>query len=264
MEDMLTVADIADFLNELAPQTLAESWDNVGLLVGRYEGRVERVMTCLTITPASAREAIEAGANLIVSHHPLPFRPLKRLTTDTGDGRLLLDLIGANISVFSPHTAFDSALGGINERLARGLGLADVAPLVPCVEPSLGAGRFGRLNAPATLGELASRVKRLLAINHLQAVGSLDQVIERVGVACGSAGDFVAPAKAAGCECLVTGEVRFHTCLEAESLGVGLVLAGHFASERFAVEELAQVIAERFPALRAWASQQEKDPLHWL
>ncbi len=261
---MLTVADVANYLDTLAPPALAEAWDNVGLLVGRHDQPVRRVMTCLTITPASAREAVDAGADLIVSHHPLPFRPLKRLTADTSEGALLLELIGAKICVFSPHTAFDSAQQGINQRLAVGLQLSDIGPLVPGVEPREGGGRYGRLSAKVRLGELVERVKKLLAIENIQAVGSLDQGLQMVAVACGSAGEFLAPAKAAGCECLVTGEVRFHSCLEAESLGMGLVLAGHFASERFAVEALSGMLAEKFPSLQVWASQQEKDPLHWL
>jgi dinuclear metal center YbgI/SA1388 family protein len=261
---MLTIADVAEFLNELAPPALAESWDNVGLLVGRHDQPVRRVMTCLTITRASAGEAAAERADLIVSHHPLPFRPLKRLTGETSEGRLLLELIGAKISVFSPHTAFDSASQGINQRLAEGLQLDDIAPLVPGAEAGQGAGRHGRLKTPLRLADLAARVKHLLAIDKVQAVGPLERSVQHLAVACGSAGEFLPAANAAGCDCLVTGEVRFHGCLEAESLGMGLVLAGHFASERFAVEALAAVLAEKFPSLQVWASKQERDPLHWL
>jgi dinuclear metal center YbgI/SA1388 family protein len=261
---MHSVTDVAQFLEEFAPAALAEEWDNVGLLVGRHDQPVARVMTCLTITPASAAEAIAERADLVVSHHPLPFRPLKRLTGETSEGRLLLDLIAARIAVFSPHTAFDSAREGINHRLAQGLKLGEIAPLVPGLEPGQGSGRAGTLDKAITLAELAKRVKQLLSIDNIQAVGALDEKIRRVAVACGSAGEFAAPAKATGCEALVTGEVRFHTCLEAESLGLGLVLAGHFASERFAVEQLADVLAQRFAALQVWASKREKDPVHWL
>lgn len=261
---MLSVADVAQFLNEFAPPALAESWDNVGLLVGRPDASVKRLMTCLTVTPDSAAEAINERTDLIVSHHPLLFRPINRLTSETSQGRLLLDLIAAGIAVFSPHTAFDSATEGINQRLAAGLQLRDIGPLVPHVDGTGGAGRFGTLGKPISLAELAARVKNLLAIDNSQAVGSLDQPVRSVAVACGSAGEFVAPAKAAGCDCLVTGEVRFHACLEAESLGLGLVLAGHFASERFAVEHLADVLAKQFPALEVWASKREKDPLQWV
>jgi len=261
---MHSVADVADYLRLLSPLGLAESWDNVGLLVGSFEQSVERIMTCLTITPASAREAVEAGANLIVSHHPLPFRPLKRLTSETTEGRLLLELAAARVAVFSSHTAYDSAAEGINRQLADRLELLDLAPLVESPQIGEGAGRHGTLRSPLALRELAARVKAVLAIDNAQAVGALNQKISRVGVACGSAGEFLPAAKAAGCDCLVTGEVRFHTCLEAESLGVSLVLAGHFASERFAMVELADRLATAFPSVQVWASQQETDPIHWL
>src|SRR5689334_23056183 len=110
-----TVQEVCDFLETFAPARLAEEWDNVGLLVGDRKRPVRKVMTCLTITPASAAEAVAEGVDLIVTHHPLPFKPLKRLTADSLPGRLLLQLIGANIAVHSPHTAFDSAAAGINE-----------------------------------------------------------------------------------------------------------------------------------------------------
>jgi dinuclear metal center YbgI/SA1388 family protein len=261
---MLLVNDIACFLETFAPARLAESWDNVGLLAGDRNRPVSKVMTCLTITPSSAQEAIDAGAELIVTHHPLPFRPLKRLSTDTPEGKLLCDLLAARIAIYSPHTAFDSAAAGINQQLAEGIGLADIRPLVCQPDGQLGAGRFGRPAAGLTIGQVAERLKRFLSVGQLQAVGQAGQTVRAIAVACGSAGEFLEPARQAGCQLLVTGEVRFHTCLEAEAAGVGLLLAGHFASERFAVVALAEVLAAAFQSIEVWSSRQERDPLGWM
>jgi dinuclear metal center YbgI/SA1388 family protein len=262
---MHSLSDLCAFLESYAPPGLAAEWDNVGLLVGDRAQKVERVMTCLTITPASAAEAVRERVDLIVTHHPLPFRPLKRLTADQPAGRMLLDLIRAGIAIYSPHTAFDSAAAGINQQLAEGLGLTEIGSLEPgplAAQP--GAGRFGRYAAPQSLGQIAARVKQFLKIGGLHAVGSLQRPIERVAIACGSGGEFLSAAIAQDCQLLVTGEARFHTCLEAESQGVALLLAGHFASERFGVERLADVLATQFPALTIWPSRRESDPLQWI
>jgi dinuclear metal center YbgI/SA1388 family protein len=128
---MHTVADITAYLEELAPVSLAADWDNVGLLLGDPGAAVERVMTCLTVTPEVAAEAVEAGVQLLVTHHPILFRGSKRLTAGTADGRLVLTLARAGAAVYSPHTAFDNAPGGINDILASRLSLGGVAPLRP-------------------------------------------------------------------------------------------------------------------------------------
>jgi dinuclear metal center YbgI/SA1388 family protein len=126
---MFTVATVVDSLDQFAPPGLAADWDNVGLLLGERTAPVERLMTCLTVTPESAAEAIEARAHLVVTHHPILFRGLKRLTDATAEGRMLLGLARAGVAVYSPHTAFDNTRGGINDLLARRLGLIDVVPL---------------------------------------------------------------------------------------------------------------------------------------
>jgi dinuclear metal center YbgI/SA1388 family protein len=126
---MLTVAAVLDHLERLAPTRLAADWDNVGLLLGDRTAPVSRIMTCLTVTPASAAEAVARQASLIVTHHPILFRAVKRLTRDTAEGRMLLDLIRVGVAVYSPHTALDNASGGINDLLARKLGLVEVGPL---------------------------------------------------------------------------------------------------------------------------------------
>ena len=260
---MPTIAEVTAWLDRLAPPELAEEWDNVGLLVGDADSDAARVMTCLTITPASADEAIRRNADLIITHHPLPFRPVRRLTTASPEGALLLRLIAAGVAIYSAHTAFDSAMAGINQRLAEGLGLTDIRPLVPLGEApaGLGSGRFGQKAASTTLAELVEQSKAFLQIAQVQVVGDINQPIQSVAVACGSGGEFLAAARTQGCDCLVTGEARFHTCLEAETAGLSLLLPGHFASERFAVERLAEHLAENFPALQIWPSRDEADPV---
>lgn len=126
---MITVAAILDHLERFAPKQFAASWDNVGLLLGDRAAPVTKIMTCLTVTPESAAEAVAEQAQLIVSHHPILFRPVARLTADTPDGRLLLSLIRAGVAVYSPHTAFDNTKDGINDMLAAALGLASGQPL---------------------------------------------------------------------------------------------------------------------------------------
>ncbi|HWY85772.1 MAG TPA: Nif3-like dinuclear metal center hexameric protein, partial [Gemmataceae bacterium] len=132
---MLDVAAVADFLNAFAPLSSAAAWDNVGLLLGDASAPVRSAMTCLTVTPETAREAVDEGASLLVSHHPILFRPAKRLTAATAEGRVLLELARAGIAVYSPHTAFDNCAGGINDILAQRLGLSNVAALRGAEEP---------------------------------------------------------------------------------------------------------------------------------
>jgi dinuclear metal center YbgI/SA1388 family protein len=126
---MHTVADFVSALETIAPLSAAADWDNVGLLLGDAAAPVQRVMTCLTVTPDSVAEAIESGVQLIVSHHPILFRATKKLTTATPEGRMILKLVQAGIAVYSAHTAYDDCAGGINDLLAQKLGLTNVGPL---------------------------------------------------------------------------------------------------------------------------------------
>jgi dinuclear metal center YbgI/SA1388 family protein len=126
---MLRVSEIVRWLESFAPKSLAADWDNTGLLLGESSASVERIMTCLTITPEVVAEAVAEKVHLIVSHHPVLFKAAKTLTDQTPDGRLLLPLLKHGIAVYSPHTAFDNCIGGINDGLAKRLYLEKIAPL---------------------------------------------------------------------------------------------------------------------------------------
>ena len=260
---MPSVSHIIDSLESLAPRSLAEEWDNVGLLVGSPVWPATRLLTCLTVTPATVQEALEQEVDVIVSHHPLPFHPLKTITSETTAGRLLLELIAGKIAVYSAHTAFDSAQAGINQHLAIGLGLQQIEALVPAdgvEDAEIGAGRIGT-SGGATLLEMAQRVKDFLGIESVRLVGTDNLQVDQVAIACGSGGSFLQTAVERGCNCLVTGEITFHGCLEAEAQCIGLVLPGHFASERFALLSLADYLREQIPGIEVWASRHESDPI---
>jgi dinuclear metal center YbgI/SA1388 family protein len=261
-----TVDRVARLLETIAPVRLAADWDNVGLLVGDRLRPVARLMTCLTITGPVVDEALDEKVDLVVAHHPLPFRPLKTLTTDTHEGRLIWQLASAGVSVYSAHTAFDSAGDGINQAWAEGLGLTSISPLEPIRasdDPAIGVGRMGEIAGGATLGEVVVKVKQLLQIDGLHLVGAAGRKVKRIGIACGSAGEMLDAAIAERCDVFVTGEARFHTVLSAEAAETAMVLVGHYASERFGMENLAVQLAAALTGVTVWASKRESDPLRW-
>lgn len=279
----MTVNDVLNFLSEYAPPELAEDWDNTGLLIGQRDDSVSSIMTCLTLTPDVAEEAVSKGASLVVTHHPILFQAVQRLTDETSEGRMLLSLIRAGVAVYSPHTSYDSAYEGINRQLAESLNLTDVRPLrvvdvgadsespaepletaesVEAAEP-VGSGRFGDLPDAVSLAGFVEQVKQALGIDHTWFVGDSSATIRRVGIACGAAAEFMGDAAREGCDVLLTGEARFHACLEARTRGIALVLPGHYPTERPAMENLAELLTLQFSDLDVWASDVEADPVQW-
>ena len=259
---MLSVKEICQILDQFLPLPTAESWDNVGLLVGRRQRDVVRLMTCLTLTPAVAREAIAGKVQMIVTHHPVLFRPTKNITGDTIEGSMLLDLIEAGVSVYSPHTAFDNADLGINQWLAESLGLTSIAPL-RLFQQNIpgGSGRFGVFTEPPSKHEFLEKLANVVDAKYMEVAWHGSERISRVALACGAAAEYLSDAIQANCDTFVTGEARFHSAVECQSRQVNLVLTGHFSSERPAVIRLASVLAERLAGVECFPSQEDLDPL---
>ncbi|MFM8577766.1 MAG: Nif3-like dinuclear metal center hexameric protein [Planctomycetaceae bacterium] len=263
---MPSIDTILTSLESIAPLSLAAEWDSVGLLVGQSAPRtIERVMTCLTLTPDVAEEAVRERAGLVVTHHPLPFRPIGRLTPSTMTGRSLLTLVAGGVAVYSPHTAWDSAAGGINDQLARILEVSCIRPIRPWSSlPDCGVGRLGMVAERTTVGDVAAILATRLGIPGSSIVGSTMSPAGLVGIVCGSGGDLVGEAIAAGCRTLVTGEIRLHAAEEARAGSLSVVAIGHHASESFSMGTLGRRLAEAVPGLLVFASRSDTDPLTWV
>lgn len=269
---MATLAETIVALERIAPLRLAADWDSVGLLVGTRRPQIARVLTCLTLTERVAREAVREQADMIVSHHPLPFRPIGRITDDDPTGRVLLDVMGAGIAVWSPHTAWDSAAGGINDQLAALLRLEHVTPIEPDELHHLtGFGRVGTAAAGWTVADAASHLVAQLraadatvTVAGAHVVGDPGRRAGRVGIVCGSGGEAVSAAKRVGCTTLITGEIKLHGAVEALAADMAVIAVGHHASERFSMGVFAHRLAEAVPGLVSWASRDEADPLAWI
>jgi dinuclear metal center YbgI/SA1388 family protein len=259
---MPPLATVTAALEALAPLRLAASWDSVGLLVAGGP-HVARVLTCLSLTPEVAAEAVAARVDLVVTHHPLPFRPVPRITADTATGSVLLALVRAGIGVWSSHTAWDSAAGGANDLLAEAVALRDVSPIEPdALDPRVGFGRRGDA-AAASVREVARRLSGRLGLRGAWFVGDPDRPAGRVGIVCGSGGDSVTAVARGGCTTLLTGELKLHQALEARAAGLAVVAVGHHASERFSLDALAARLAAAVPGLECIPGRLDLDPLVW-
>jgi dinuclear metal center YbgI/SA1388 family protein len=260
----MKLSDILRTLETLAPLRYAESWDNVGLIVGDPEAEIRRVLVTVDYSAAVAEEARRKEAELVVAYHPPMFAAVKRVPHEA----LWADAVRRGIALYSPHTALDVALRGTNDFLADACGIVTErrSPLrrfegrTGAVEPEgIGLGRVGDIT-PVPLGDLVARVKRALVLDHVLVSGSLDATVSRVAVAAGAGGELLGEAARAGANVFVTGEIRHHDALAALARGVFVVAALHSNSERAAVRAYAGRLARELADVEVSTSEHDADP----
>lgn len=238
---MTTIRNIFDTLCAWAPLELQMDFDNSGLLVGRGDRPVRRVLLSLDITAQVIDEAAELGAELIVSHHPVIFHPLKSLTDGAGELPLLLAERG--IAAVCMHTNLDIAEGGVNDVLLRLLGAEPEGPL-----DAEGCGRVGTLAAPLPLSDFLAGCKARLQVPGLRYVDG-GKPVERLAVLGGAGGGEWALALEKGCDTFVTADVKYHDFLQAAAAGLNLIDADHYCTEYPVIPMLARRLSETFPEL---------------
>ncbi len=362
--------DIIKFMEEYAPPKLAEDWDNVGLMIGNRNDEIKKIMVCLDVTPEVIQAAEANNVNMIVSHHPFIFKGLKRINTDDLKGRMIIDLIRKGINVYSAHTNLDVTNGGVNEQLARTLGLKNLqilksykserlfklAVFVPkdsvdavrealgkagagwignysdCTFSTEGIGTFrplegtnpyigtkgnlekveefrietvvsesildkvvssmisvhpyeevaydiyplelsgkeygfgfvGETDEVVGVNEFAETVKSRLDVQKVRVIGDIDKKVKRVAVFCGSFSNEIMGAVKSKADVLITGDVKYHDALDMMQMGMCVIDAGHFNTEKVVLPALAGILKEKFKDLEVLCNNVEKDPFKYI
>ena len=260
---MATVREIYGALDRWAPFSIQMDFDNAGFLVGRGELETGKALVSLDITLPVVQEAARLGAGLIVSHHPVIFQPVRRLTGDDPTGAVLLALAEEGIAAICAHTNLDAAAGGVNDCLARALELTQVGQLhqdglLPDGSP-YGIGRVGQVHRPGlSAGAYAAFVKEKLGAASVRWEDA-GRPVSRVAVGGGSCGSMLEDALAAGCDTFVTADVKYDVFLRARALGLNLLDAGHYATEAVVCPALVRFLSEQFPSLEVVLSQVHKE-----
>ena len=240
---MTTVKDIFNHLNNLADVKLAEKWDNVGLMLGSNNNEVSRVLVCLDVTTSVVEEAIAKNVNLIVSHHPLIFKPLKNIdyTTDF-KSRIIRNLIKNDISVISFHTNLDSATLGLNDYLAKILKLNEIQVLFEhSLDNTAGLGRIGKLSESMELSDFITYIKNCFSLETVSAVIGDEKEISTIALLGGSGADFIYTLPEV--DVYLTGDVGYHAALDAIEMKKNIIDVGHF-TENLVKDLLLDYISE--------------------
>lgn len=244
-----TVNDIIQYMDRLAPQETALGWDNSGLLIGERDKPVTRILVGLDCADETIDESIRLKADMIITHHPMIFSPIKTITSDTALGRRIIKIIRSGISLFCAHTNLDIAEGGLNDILFGVLALTDKRPLMPPDSDEAGLGRIGLLPAPMSLEDLASYTGLRLHLKHTRYAGNPGTLISKVGLLCGSGSGhkYFKAAAANGCQAYITGDIKYHDAQDALDMGLCLIDATHYASEALFADYLCGYLREGFP-----------------
>ncbi len=258
---MICVNDIVTFLETLAPRNMAEDWDNVGLLCGSSAAPVTKILVALDPFSSVCQEAAQLGAELIVTHHPLIFSPLKSVTDASSVGQCFHTLLKNGISAINAHTNLDMAPGGVNDVLAQALGLEDITVPYPLGLDANGRA-YGLLRtgtvASQPLDDFLSRVKERLGCPGLRYADG-GKPVHRVAVGGGACGSEWLQAVQAGCDTFVTADVKYNQFWDAQQAGLTLIDAGHFYTENPVVAVLAQKLQAAFPEIPVSISKTHRD-----
>ncbi len=257
---------IIDILDIITPFSYAEHWDNVGLMIGDPNLEVKGIISGLDPTLTLLDEAQKIGANLIITHHPSIFHPLKNIQINQPDGAFIAKAIGYNIAVIACHTNLDITDGGVNTALANKIGLIDTKALITTSHPhpAIGLGLTGKLASPQKSVDFCTDLCDKLDLPALNISGSMPDKIEKIAICGGSGSEFAALAQKNGADIYITGEVKHSTARWVEDAGFCIIDAGHFGTENVVIPVFVKALIEKMQSsgidIPVQASRQQKNP----
>lgn len=265
---MIKVKDICLLIEEFAPLSYQESYDNSGLIFGNHETQLTGVLICLDISEPVIDEAISLGYNMIVSHHPLVFKGIKNLAGNGHVETCLIKAIKHGIAIYGGHTNVDSVINGVNGKIAEKLGLVNIEILAPDNLESgkteqHGLGIIGELSTPIEEKEFLELVKSTFSCHTLRHSSLIGKSVKKVAVCGGSGSEFITNAKNAGATVFLTGESSFHEYF-TEGMGIVLVDAGHYETEQYTKELFFELISKKIPTFALRISTEEQNPVHYF
>lgn len=242
----LTVQNILDCLQDIAPFRLAEHWDNNGLLVGSKKHQVTSILVGLDPSIKLLEEAIARGCNTVITHHPAIFKPLPAIDLDTPTGYFIQIALANSINIIACHTNLDSAADGVSDALGRKLGVHQMTPILKngLENENTGMGRFGKLDKPASGDGFLQNILTTLQLQNIQVAGKIPDQIQNVAICGGSGSEFAPKTQAMGADIYITSEVKHSTARWAEETSFCIVDGTHYSTEQFAVSLLHDKLSE--------------------
>lgn len=256
----MEIKEVVATLERFAPLLLQESYDNAGLQIGLTVGEeVSGVLLCLDVTEAVITEAEAKGCNLIVAHHPLLFRPLHRVTTDTQVGRCVIQAVQKGIAIYAAHTNLDNAPGGVNYEIAQKLEMQDVHFLQPLSHGEGGSGVIGKLAQPLPAECFLKQVAKIFGVEALMH-NKVEHMVHTIAL-CGGSGEFLLDqAISLGADAFITGEMSYH-CYFGHESDILIGVLGHYQSEQYTIQLLYRLLHDAYPTLRMYETSVNTNPI---
>lgn len=250
----MKISDVAIALEKLSPKSEALNWDNIGLMVGDFDSEVNKILVTLDVDEDAVEKAVLIGADLIVSHHPLIFGKISKVTNESLTGKRIISLIKNDIACYSMHTNFDIC-GSMGQIAADTLDLENAKTLEVTNDNENGLGKIAFVEGNMTAKDWALKVKKDFGLSSVKIFGPLDKVVKKVAIYPGSGKDSIDIAIEQGADILITGDIGHHAGIDAKAMGLTVIDAGHYGIEHIFIKYIKEYLNKEFPNIIVEAAE---------